>query len=467
VQKGLRAIYFVAIGLSIIINFVDIFELKPLIAGKLYIDSFTILILFVSLLFFFLKKFSLQKSYEILVYTIILSTILSFYLYRNISGLLPVLLRDSLFLLCVITISVFVLNKRHALIISILFLANIVILAIISDEPILRQNVPVIIVVFSFYAVVLYYIVNMRERYLEANQQSNLMNKAQNDKINSQNTELKQQSEEIRWLREWMDSQTIMIEKKSRDILDNLMFARSIQKSILPKEIEYQNHLPDSFILHMSKDEISGDFYWIREKAGKLYVAAVDCTGHGVSGALVSMIGFLSLNRALAELSEPNPAEILNKLDSIFQTEFNHSYEDFNSKIGMDIALISIMPEKRKLEFSGAFNPLYIVRQGELIQTKANHYMLGIEVDEFFHHFENHVFEILPGDSIYIFSDGFPDQFGGPLGKKFSYERLRKVLIEISGNPMEVQKAELKKVWENWKGEQEQTDDILVMGFRL
>jgi serine phosphatase RsbU (regulator of sigma subunit) len=298
-------------------------------------------------------------------------------------------------------------------------------------------------------------------------EQSDELFQSQNENIKYQEAELKQQTEVISLLREWMDSQTIIIENKNKAILDNLLFARSIQNTILPKEIEYLTFLPDSFILHISKDEISGDFYWIREKHGKMFIAAVDCTGHGVSGALVSMIGFLSLNRAMAELTDPTPADILNKLDSIFQTEFNHSHEDFNSKIGMDIALVSIDREKRELEFAGAFNPLYIVRKGELIKINANHYMLGIEVDEFFRQFENNVIQILPGDSMYIFSDGFPDQFGGPYGKKYSYERLRKLLVDISKNEMNVQKEKLKKNWKEWKGSVEQTDDILIMGFRL
>ena len=282
-----------------------------------------------------------------------------------------------------------------------------------------------------------------------------------------QNETLVKQKEEIVLQTNRMELQSGMIERKSKDILDNLIFARNIQKTILPKESEYQNYLPDSFILHLPKDEISGDFYWIREKGGKLYIAAVDCTGHGMSGALVSMIGFLSLNRALAELIDPSPADILNKLDSIFQTEFNHTNKDFNAKIGMDIALVTLDLEERKLQYSGAFNPLYIVRNNEMIRIKANHFMLGIEVDEFFHNFENHVFDIIPGDSMYIFSDGLPDQFGDKTGKKFSYDRLRRMLINISGREMDEQREEIRKNWLEWKGEQEQTDDILIMGFRL
>jgi serine phosphatase RsbU (regulator of sigma subunit) len=366
-----------------------------------------------------------------------------------------------------ITISSFALNKIHAVIFSILFLLNLVILTFIVDLPFLWKNIPTIAIVFSFYTVALYYFVTIRDRYIKAVEKSNQVIKDQHDEILTQNTELMNQREEITFQTYRMDSQNQMIEKKSKDILDNVIFARNIQKTILPKETEYLNYLPDSFILHIPKDEISGDFYWIKEKCGKLFIAAVDCTGHGMSGALVSMIGYLSLNRAIAELPDPNPAEILNKLDSIFQTEFNHTNEDFNSKIGMDIALVSLGPEKHKLEFSGAFNPLYIVRKGEMIRIKANHYMLGIEVDEFFHHFENHVFEALPGDSMYIFSDGLPDQFGGPSGKKFTYERLRKALLEISKHDMESQREELRKVWEGWKGELEQTDDILLMGFRF
>jgi serine phosphatase RsbU (regulator of sigma subunit) len=453
--------------LTILVYILDAVKLANLIPIKSGINLISAFILLLSVVLYFLKKISLELNYSILAYTIILTAISGFYLYRNSEDFLSFLLRDSLYLICVITISGLALNRRHAVIFSVLFILNIIILTAITKDPFLIKNIFVISGILIFYSAVFFSFLKIRDGYNKEIEQTSSMINVQHAEILSQNKLLISQQEEITWQSTSMASQTRMLEKKSRDMLDNLIFARNIQKTILPKEIEYLNYLPDSFILNLPKDEISGDFYWIREKGGKLYIAAVDCTGHGMSGALVSMIGFLSLNRAIAELSDPSPADILNKLDSIFQTEFNHSHKDFNARIGMDIALVRIDLEARKLEFSGAFNPLYIVRKGELLRIKANHYMLGIEVDEFFRNYENNEIDLFPGDSMYIFSDGIADQFGAESGKKFTYDRLRKALISVSGLLMEQQREELRRIWLEWKGDHEQTDDILLMGFRL
>ncbi len=466
-KKGLQTILLFAVCLTILVYILDAIKLANQIPLKSIINLIAAFILLFSVVLYFLKKISLEINYGILAYTIIITAISGFYLYRSSPELLSFLLRDSLYLICVITISGFALNRRHAVIFSVWFILNIIILTLITKDPFLLKNIVVISGTLIFYSSAFFYFLKIRDGYNNEIVQTNRMVHEQHAEILSQNKLLISQQEEISLQSTRMESQTNTLEKKSRDILDNLVFARNIQKTILPKEIEYLNHLPDSFILNLPKDEISGDFYWIREKDSKLYIAAVDCTGHGMSGALVSMIGFLSLNRAIAELHNPSPADILNKLDSIFQTEFNHTHEDFNAKIGMDIALVRLDLEARKLEFSGAFNPLYIIRKGHLISIKANHYMLGIEVDEFFHNFENHVMDVLPGDSMYIFSDGMPDQFGAKSGKKFTYDRLRKSLLAVSVLEMEEQREELRRIWLEWKGNQEQTDDILLMGFRL
>jgi serine phosphatase RsbU (regulator of sigma subunit) len=465
-NSGVKAVYFTAISLTILINTLDIFILTETVPLKVLLNCSTIFILLTSLILLLLKVFNYEKSYIILAYTLIISTILGFYLHLH-TEFMPVLMRDSFLLLCVISVSAFALNKNHAVVFSFLFLSNLIALTFISHEPFLLINIPGLAVVIIFYSLTMYFYLKVRDRHVYFIEQSNEKVKDQSREIYLQNSELLKKTEEISSQHERLEAQNQTIEQKNKDILDNFIFARSIQNSILPKESEYQNYLPDSFVMHISKDEISGDFYWIREKCGKIFIAAVDCTGHGVSGALVSMIGFLSLNRALAEIDEPDPAEILNKLDTVFQTEFNHVKADFNVKIGMDIAIVSIDLESHILEFSGAFNPLYIVRKGELTKINAHHYMLGIEVDEFFHKFENTAIEIQHGDSMYLFSDGLADQFGGPRGKKFGYERLRKLLLGNSEQPMEFQKGEIRKAWDEWKGRTEQTDDVLLMGFKL
>ncbi len=258
------------------------------------------------------------------------------------------------------------------------------------------------------------------------------------------------------------------LEKKNQEIIDSINHAKRIQSAILPTEKIIKEHLKKSFILYKPKDIVAGDFYWLEtfnsthesEKKGVLFAAA-DCTGHGVSGALVSVVCNNALNRSIREIGLTIPGEVLDKTREFVLQEFEKSDEEV--KDGMDIALCSL--EGNKLQYAGAHNPLWIIRNGEIIEIKANKQPIG--------KFENplpyttHTFNLQKGDSIYIFSDGYVDQFGGKKGKKFKAKAFRSLLKSIQNRPMDEQKLLMEEAFENWKGELEQLDDVCIIGVRI
>jgi serine phosphatase RsbU (regulator of sigma subunit) len=222
-----------------------------------------------------------------------------------------------------------------------------------------------------------------------------------------------------------------------------------------------KEYLQESFILYKPKDIVAGDFYWMEHKDGKVLFAAADCTGHGVPGAMVSVVCNNGLNRSVREYGLTSPGEILDKTREIVVQEFEKSEEEV--KDGMDIALCSL--EGNKLQYAGANNPLWIIRNGEIIETKANKQPIG--------QFDNpepyttHGFDLEQGDSLYIFSDGYVDQFGGEKGKKFKARAFRELLLSIQDKVMEEQKTIIDATFETWKGALEQIDDVCVIGVKI
>ncbi|MCH2233806.1 MAG: SpoIIE family protein phosphatase [Crocinitomicaceae bacterium] len=254
-----------------------------------------------------------------------------------------------------------------------------------------------------------------------------------------------------------------LVEFKNKEITASINYAKRIQTAILPAESFIKSKLPNSFVFYLPKDIVAGDFYWAEEANGKMLIAAADCTGHGVPGAMVSVVCHNALNRTVREFNLDSSSAILNKVRDMVINAFSHGDEEI--KDGMDIALVSYDFENRKLEYSGAYNDLYLVRNKELQIFKANKqpvgkYMLKEE-------FTSHFVDIQKGDTIYIFTDGYADQFGGPNRKKFKYKPFADLLVSVNDLDMEKQKNAIVKAFEDWKGDVFQIDDVCVIGIRF
>lgn len=258
-----------------------------------------------------------------------------------------------------------------------------------------------------------------------------------------------------------IEKQKEEVEEAHQEIKDSIAYAKRIQSAILPPNKVVKEYLQESFILYKPKDVVAGDFYWLEHKDNKVLFAAADCTGHGVPGAMVSVVCNNGLNRSVREHSLTEPGKILDKTREIVIQEFEKSEEEV--KDGMDIALCSL--EGNKLQYAGANNPLWIIREGELIETKANKQPIG-KFDNL-EPYTTHSFELQKGDSIYIFSDGYVDQFGGEKGKKLKAKAFRELLLSIQDKSMEDQKQIIDKAFETWKGDLEQIDDVCVIGVRF
>jgi serine phosphatase RsbU (regulator of sigma subunit)/Tfp pilus assembly protein PilF len=260
----------------------------------------------------------------------------------------------------------------------------------------------------------------------------------------------------------------IAIQHSKKEITDSINYAKRIQMSILPPDALVDRLLPDSFVLYKPKDIVSGDFYWVEECEGKVLFAAVDCTGHGVPGAMMSVLGFNLLSQAVNEKKLTQPAQILEHLDYGVDKMLRQSTDQNSVRDGMDLSLCCIDYEKGILQFAGAYNGLWMVKHKnkEFVELKADKMMIGVNAGAGADHFTNHEIKLEKGDTVYIFSDGYADQFGGPQGKKFKYKPMKELLVEIHDLPMAEQRAKLDKTIERWRGALEQVDDILVIGVR-
>ncbi len=251
--------------------------------------------------------------------------------------------------------------------------------------------------------------------------------------------------------------------RKNENITDSIRYAKRIQIAILPEKSPY----PDTFILFKPKDIVSGDFYWFTEVGDKEFFSAVDCTGHGVPGAFMSIIGHNSLTKIVREYGILEPGKILNQLNKEVLETLHQRSDAGDVYDGMDLALACYDRKGKYLEFSGAFNPLYLIRDGELLETKADKQSIGRSAFNTDAEFTNHRIDIEKGDTLYLFSDGYADQFGGEHRKKFKYKNLKETILKIQKETMSQQRAILDHTIEKWRGDQDQLDDILVIGRRF
>jgi tetratricopeptide (TPR) repeat protein len=254
------------------------------------------------------------------------------------------------------------------------------------------------------------------------------------------------------------------ISKKNKDITASITYAKRIQDALLKDEEHFSTHLPSHFIFLKPKDIVSGDFHWTLEKQDYWYFGAVDCTGHGVPGGFMSMLGIAFLNEINASVQLLNPAEILEQLRHKIMKELHQTGAAGESKDGMDISLARFDIKTKELQWSGANNSLYHIHGNELIEIKADKQPIGYHPEP--KPFVNHSVQLQKGESIYLFTDGFPDQFGGPKKRKFMYKPLKDLLLSIQHKSAEEQKTILSVTLSKWMEKEDQTDDILVMGVK-
>ena len=279
------------------------------------------------------------------------------------------------------------------------------------------------------------------------------------DKVKRRTAEVVKQKEEI-------EKQSVEINRLYSEVTDSIVYARHIQQAILLPIKSIRKLLPKTLVLYKPKDIVSGDFYWFAQKDNKVYFAAVDCTGHGVPGAFMSIIGYNGLEQALIDCN--GPAEILDALNLSVSSTFHQNDEgEEKTKDGMDIALCCIDMKKRELTYAGAFNPLLIARNGEMLITKADKFPIGSFLEGYNKGFTEHTVKLEKDDMIYVFSDGYQDQFGGDKGKKFMIKRFKSLLLEICDSTIEKQENVLESTFEEWKAKEDQVDDVLVLGVKV
>lgn len=287
--------------------------------------------------------------------------------------------------------------------------------------------------------------------------------------------QLRQEKEKVEVINQEVIQQKAIIEAKNNDITDSIKYAKNIQEALLPPLTNLHKEFKDAFVLYLPKDIVSGDFYWFAKRNKKRFIASVDCTGHGVPGAFMSIVGNTLLNEIVTEKNITSPAEILNELHVGVKTALKQSGDTENERRdGMDIALCALNEDGTILEYAGANRPLWIFRKNKsgeesFEMIKANKFPIGgLEMEnEVKRTFTNHNIPVEKGDLVYIFSDGYADQFGGERGKKFMVGNMQKLVADISDLPVKQQEERLLQNFIAWRGEHEQVDDVLVIGFRV
>ena len=336
-----------------------------------------------------------------------------------------------------------------------------------------KQRIIILSFLVGFFIILIFSVVISR-LFLQKKKANKLLAK-QNVEINQQKEEISTQRDEIEAQRDLVTDQKNRIEKIYKEVTDSINYAKRIQEAVLPISDSARSVLGEHFVLFKPKDIVSGDFYWTTKRNDLLFVAVADCTGHGVPGAFMSLLGISFLTEIVSKQEITQAGFVLNILrDEIInalQQRASNNFKEISTydlstvKDGMDIAFICINTETMMLHFAGANNPVYIVRNKKLVELKGDKMPIAIHVQ--MDSFNSHEYQIKKGDNIYLMSDGFEDQFGGAKNKKFMVKQLKELFLSISDKTMEEQKEILDKTLENWRGENEQIDDVTILGFRI
>ncbi len=337
-----------------------------------------------------------------------------------------------------------------------------------SNEKLKSSRLQLNILIISIISVILITILLLNRFLYKSKVNKRLVE--QNNLIKQQNEEIIVQSEEIFSQKEEIEVQMAQVELqrdeilvKNKHITDSINYAKRIQTAALPQNTYLKELLPKSFILFRPRDVVSGDFYRVNEMNDKIVALVADCTGHGVPGAFVSMLGISLLNGIFHKDKDYSANEILEKLRKEIKYSLKQTDDTGSSQDGMDIALTIIDFKNSKLEYSGANNSIYLVRDGELTEYKSTKNPIGIYLKE--KPFVNNIIDIKKNDEIFLFSDGIPDQIGGENNEKFKYNRFRDVIVTISKLDISKQSQFIDDTLNKWIGNQEQVDDITILGF--
>jgi two-component system, sensor histidine kinase LadS len=295
-------------------------------------------------------------------------------------------------------------------------------------------------------------IIQFRELFKKSNKFLEDMIQKRTMLISTQNNTLKEQNRKI------------AIQYK--EIKQSMMYAKRLQNAILPNKYKFSSIFKDHLIFYEPKDIISGDFYWIADKKKKTYIVTADCTGHGIPGAFLSMLGISFLNQIITKNTDIQPNEILNKLGILFSETINN-HEDTPTRDSMDISICLFDHSTKIMDYSGAYNPIYIIRNGDLIELAVDKISLRKDFTTEIENFTNKKFTLQENDKVFMFTDGYPDQFGGEKNKRYSKRNFKNLLIETSKYHMSEQKEVIIETFKEWKGSCEQVDDILILGFEI
>lgn len=283
--------------------------------------------------------------------------------------------------------------------------------------------------------------------------------------ITTEAKEIKEKNELLTKAFTQIEKQSQEIQEQNKAITDSIHYAKRIQFAILPENEKVKKCLDHYFIFYQPKDIVSGDFYWVEQIGDHIVFSVVDCTGHGVPGAFVSLIGYNALNKVVLEKQITQPSLIINEMNTIVTDLFKSSEE--NIRDGMDMGVCTWNKKRGTLQFAGAFNSLFLFSDNELTEIKGNRESVGASIYKREKKFVNHEVSIKQGDVLYLSSDGFPDQFGGKKGRKLKWKGFRELLSNIAKEPIQSQQKELATFFNSWKDKQEQLDDVCIIGVKI
>ncbi len=381
-----------------------------------------------------------KQASALIIYSTLLNIIYNtsvFFLIHHLD-IPAVFYRNAFFISCGIPLVGFLINKYHSLVIGVYLCLYFLVFYFITDNTYMKDNFFITFTTSINFTIIVFLLIQSLERSIDDSRKSH----------------------------EQLELRKLEIEEKNEQLISSISYAKRLQTAILPSDEEISTLFNDFFVFYRPRNIVSGDIFYLRKIERKLVLAVIDCTGHGVPGAMVSIIGHQALNRALEDFHLTWPAEILAKMNELVRKNLKRGYGD-EVIDGMDMSLVTVDMSTMKLQYAGAFNPMYLVRNKELIEFKADRHSIGDDEDITTPKFTNHLIQLERGDKLYLFTDGYVDQFGGPKNKKYNYRRFKSKILEVCTNKMSAQRAAFQADFEEWKGPHDQIDDITLIGIHF